>query len=237
MGEAVMILDRYKTAFFNQYMEHGTQWESASQYGEPGYQTDRITLVVLGYYWCNCGKNPHAGKQGRNGGSNPYYVTRPEDLHSLEDHHPRIWKQLESQGVEFNWHDEWTIDSDHDKAYRTNPDMHGWQPSYVYTERGDIMTADDDIADWVEWAVNQPKRVIPTRIISRDRIIEAGFMLIHDRLESGHHEGMTDDPCAYYDMETGKPASKDWDYLFLLDDTSQFYITFSMWARQKDADS
>jgi hypothetical protein len=217
-------------------------WETASEYGEPGYSFNHdatTPIIVLGYYWCHCGKNPHEGKQGRDGGSNPYYVTKASDSHSLEDHHPRLWKQLERQGVEFEWSDQWTIDSDHDKAYRTDPDMHGWMPSYVYRANGDIMTADDDIAEWVEWAKNKPARCIPTRIVSRDRIVEAGWQLIHEKLENGHHQGMDDDPQAYYDMETGKTHQdgSKWDYLFMLDETSQFYITFSMFAKVQDDES
>lgn len=232
-----MLLDKVKTAFFDKYIEQGKFMESASQYGEPGYGTDRTTLVVLGTYWCECGNNPHAGKQGRDGGSNPYYVTQATGLHSIEDHYPRIWKQLEAQGVEFEWHDQWVVDTDHDKAYRTDPDMHGWQPSYVHN--GDsLLTADDDITEWVLWAVNQPHKCIPTRIIKHQQIMDAGFVCIHDRLESGLHQGMDDEPDAYFIRECDKArsAGKQYEYLFMLDETSQFYITFSMWAREVTED-
>lgn len=218
-------------------------WQSASDYGEPGYsfRHDATTgIVVLGNYWCNCGKNPMTGKQGQYaGGSNPYYVTKPSDLHDLASHHPRVWRQMELQGVEFEWYDEWTIDSDHDKAYRTQSDSYHWMPAYQLTDTGDMLTADDDIAEWVEWAKNNPQRCIPTRIVKRDQLEAAGFMLIHDRLENGLHHGMDDDPQAYYDMESGKVGQdgSKWDYVFMLDDVSQFYITFSMMARVQEDES
>jgi hypothetical protein len=75
--------------------ERHDEWQSCSEYGEPGYQDSRTTLVVLGDYWCRCPK---------------FQPDDPRPLHGLSDHHPRFWRQLEDQGVQFEWYDEWTID-------------------------------------------------------------------------------------------------------------------------------
>lgn len=59
-------------------------WDYCSKYGEPGYSHSvnaSTPLVVLGNYWCRCdkfGTDDHGNK-----------------LHSFEDHHPKVWAQME----------------------------------------------------------------------------------------------------------------------------------------------
>ncbi len=198
------------------------QWETCDEYGEPGYHVYHDTSMAEG---------THTPKIVLGNYNDQSYHTPKQQV----SRHARIMKQLEQQGVMWEWSDEWTIDSDHNKAYRTNPDSHWWQPSYVYTEGGDMLTADDDISEWIVWATDSPaERCIPTRIIKRQQIMDAGFFLIHDRMENGFHQGMDADPAAMYDMEQDNMAKSGntYRYLFTLDETSQFYMTFSMWAQR-----
>jgi uncharacterized Zn-finger protein len=194
------------------------QWQTAGEYGEPGYGTVNTTMVVLGNYWCNCNKIAN--------------------LHEHANHHPRIWAQMKTQGIEFEWHDEWVVDYAYNKAYRCEADSYQWQPSYIMTDDGKLMTAANDIDTWTEWAANDAERAIPSRIINKQQLVDAGWMVIHDRIENGWHQGMDDDPKAYLDMEQDnmEKAGVKFDYLFTLDETSQFYITFSMWAKPQEGE-
>ena len=198
-------------------------YQSADNYGEPGYSFRHGTttpMVVLTDYWCQC------GKVLKDDGS--------AELHTYEYHWPKVWAQMESQGVEFQWSDEWTIDYDHSKAYRTKADSYSWQPTAILnTDTCEYLTPDDDIETWIEWASNDDTRCIPRRVWSSGDLIEAGFREYGSRYESGWHEDQTDDPTKIT-AEIRKWEGPDVEVVFLLDEASQFYIGFSAWIRGQE---
>ena len=53
---------------------------------------------------------------------------------------------LEAAGYELEWSDEWIIDYDSNKAYRTNPTHYGWEPSFILIH-GDVVGFDEDNMD------------------------------------------------------------------------------------------
>lgn len=125
----VKVLDK---AFSDQKFHGMTVTDYALDYGEPGYSItttcddgDETPVIVLGSWWVNGGDH-------------------------FERRWPRLNAQLEAQGVELVWHDEWTVDGDASKAYRTQPDSMWWRPSYVYNEHSDMLTPDTDRADLLE---------------------------------------------------------------------------------------
>jgi hypothetical protein len=189
-----------------------------SEYGEPGYSTPigaETPLVMLGNWWCQCGK-----------------VLRPDgtpDLHGHDYHHPRLWAQLEAQGVECVWYDEWVVDYENDKCYRVSGDSYGWQPVTRYTEGGDLITPDDDIETWIE-DIQNGQGVLPSRVWSSGDLIEAGFTLWEDRLESGLHPGMDADP-AVVTAAIREVHGDSVDIVFALTENSQFYSVFAAYVR------
>lgn len=197
-------------------------FDYANEYGEPGYGSVGTTMVVLGNYWCRCDKLG-TDDNGR------------VNLHDHAAHHPRIWQQMEDQGVEFEWCDEWCVDYDAGKAYRTQPDSYSWQPTAMYTEDGDLLTPDSDIDEWIEWAADEPTRCLMRRY--RDQLQGAGFVKWEPGNEqdyqSGWHEGMTDDPKAVTD-QIRQALGDGAEIVFVLDETSQFYVGFSVWTRETD---
>ena len=212
-------------------MDDGTVYDHAGEYGEPGYSfdNDETPIFLIGHWWCRCGKNPHAGKR------KPWAYDReefylPTDLHSINEHHPRLWAQLESQGVETAFDDEWTVIDG--KAYRTQPDSYSWQSSIQYDdESGEYLTPDDDIEDWIAWAVNDHQRCLMSDY--RSDLRDAGYVQWEPddphRYESGWHPGQTDDPKVVTDEI--RETLPDDDIVFVLDETSQFYVGFSAWTR------
>ena len=201
------------------------EYEYCHQYGEPGYRfpTDATTpIVILGDYWCRC------GKVLREDGS--------PDLHDYAHHYPRLWARMEAQGVEFEWYDEWTIDYDNDKAYRTTADSYLWQPSLIVTDDGEYLTPDDDIETWIEWADRNPSHCIPNAVYSGADLIGEGFRQENtDRFYNGWHDGMTDDPNKILER-VAKFYDEDANIVFTLDETSQFYIGFSVYVREQETD-
>jgi hypothetical protein len=186
-------------------------WQWCSEYGEPGYGDVATTVVVLGDYWCGC--------------------DRVEGLHDYATHYPRLFARAERAGVELEWFDEWIIDYEADKAWRTSPDSYGWQSSVLFTEYGDILTPDSDPADIIEYALSGDNRAISSRFLSIDDLAAMGFERWPDddtSFESGWHPGQTDDPTVIADRIRAEHG-EDVEILSYVTDVGQFdirWITF-----------
>lgn len=106
---------------------------------------------------------------------------------------------LEAMGVSLEWSDQWIIDYNHDKAWRTGPDSYGWTPSTRVTDDGELLTPDDDIEDWIHHCGmidrNNPARAMGAHI-THDDLINAGFTLAGGEHETGLHPGQNSDPNA-----------------------------------------
>jgi hypothetical protein len=214
--------------------EAGVVTDYAHEYGEPGYdftvRADTETpIFLIGDWWCRCGHNPHTGRpKGYPYGTGE--LVEPGDLHDVMSHHPRLWAQLEAQGVETAFYDEWMVDSYGDKAYRTQPDSYGWQPSVIVDDTGEWLTPDSDIEEWIAWATQSPNRCLFRSHVNQ--LVDAGFEPWPDEdtwYESGWHPGQTDDPATITEqIRAGYP---DHDIVFAVTDTGQFDIRFRAFIR------
>ena len=201
------------------------------QYGEPGYhlRDAETPMVVLGSYWCRCGKHPRAGERKQTFANDPFKVIEPNELHAYEDHHPRIWRQMEAQGVEFEWYDEWLVDHEHDKAYRAHADSYSWTPTAIITDWGDLLTPDSPIDEWIAWALNTPTRCLFPQYA--DQLEAEGFVKWNaDSYESGWHDGQDADPRKIHEELSERGHD---EVVFVLDYNSQFYSGFSVYTRQE----
>jgi hypothetical protein len=229
-------------AILERWTDEDIVHDHCADYGEPGYdhtfdsdiaEADRTLLVVLGSYWCRCDKV--IAPEG-------HYMAGKPMLHPHEDHHPRLWQQLVDQGVSFEWYDEWTIDYDNGKAYRTSGDSYSWMQSFRWTDDGEMLTADDDIEEWIDYAKNDSQKVLPSNIITDTMLREAGFVKHNGQFESGWHPGQDDDPKRITDEmhrdldDTINRDNDDLEIVFLLDYAQQFDIGFSAYYRWVGAD-
>lgn len=184
------------------------QWDWANEYGEPGYG-DSDTKVIV--FYNGSGPDIDGGK------------------------YPHIEAACHEAGIEFEWSDEWYIDHDNgSKAYRTNAYSYGWQSSIQFTEDGEVLTPDDDIETWIEWAVNDDSKALMRRQFSSDELEEAGFSKYETvdghAYENGWHQGMDDDPKKI--MVAIRETHPNSEVLFWIGETSQSYITFEAFVRQ-----
>lgn len=147
---------------------------------------------------------------------------------------------LEEAGFELEWSDEWIIDHDNGKAYRTRPDCWSWQPSYHITDNGDILTPDDYVSSWVEefevWDWNHPLNALPNWILESD-ICKEGFEPWPDaetEFENGWHPGQTDEPQDILEKILKQhPGAK---VVFRLSEQSQFYCKFQAFFKVEEDD-
>lgn len=208
-GEGMELSQNFIEGFAERF-----NWMTASEYGEPGYSDGDVRLVVLGNYWCRCDKI--------------------DGLHGRETHHPRLWQQLEDQGVRFEWEDEWIVDYD-GFAWRTQADSYSWTPSHVILDDGELLTIRDDIEDWIDWAVNDSGRALMGRHHSKSDMLNKGFAQYGERYYHGLHEGMTAQPSVILD-EIHENIGAETEVVFRLSENSQFYVEFEAYYRFPEDD-
>lgn len=143
----------------------------------------------------------------------------------------RFSKIAEYAGYAVEWSDEWSTCSDCGKAIRTNPDSYSWSPAYVLLhDCEEVCTECLDRADYVESELlNNPRMA--------DRLgtdlAGLGFTKWNaEAYENGFHPGQTDTP-----EKIVKLLPPNVDYVFQVDDTRQFDISFSVWIRNQDTDT
>jgi hypothetical protein len=201
-----------------------TDW--ADTYGEPGYHSEGP--IMLGDWWCRCNDNPDDPP------SADWLDTGKRPLHDVMHRFPEVAAVLEAAGAEAVWYDEWMVDYETSKAYRTQPDSYSWQPSVIYTEDGEPMTPDTDIEEWIEWAADNHRHALPDTIVSDGDLVGAGFVEYNrDRYESGWY-GTEDDP------EKIAEEVRKWHgpctVVFKLSGVEQFRVTFDVWYRPEEED-
>jgi hypothetical protein len=141
---------------------------------------------------------------------------------------------LEAEGYSLEWSDEWVIDYDNNKAYRTSPDSYDWQPSVWWNDDGQMFTPDDDASDWIDAMVDNPRMALPSRITQTD-LEEAGFSKYSDHEESGLHTGMDADPKERF-KEIKDRFGDDCEVVFRMTEVSQFYVVWESYARPAQTD-
>jgi hypothetical protein len=140
---------------------------------------------------------------------------------------------LEEAGYALEWSDEWYVDHENDKAWRTSGNSYHWVCSVRFCD-GYVLTPDDDISAWIdECAVDSPNDVISTLPdwITPDDILEQGYELFADNLENGFHPGQTDNP---QDVTKKALASGAQSVLFRISEHSQFYVVFECYVMKGD---
>jgi len=174
----------------------------SSDYAEPGYSAENGVLFAN---W------------------NDIDVYRDGERHTVNTVMSRLLRIFEKMGVECEWSDEWSTCDDCGKAIRTSPDSYGWTPSYHCDESGTVCHNCIDHSDYVDSLVNKPGSAVTLDV----DLNAEGFEMIQDRFENGLHQGMDDNPKAIF-----KQLELVWEEIvFKIDEQSQFYTGFSVWAR------
>lgn len=152
-------------------------------------------------------------------------------LCNWNDVNKRVADYLEKSGYSLEWSDEWMIDYDYSKAYRTQSDSYHWQSSIIVTDDGEMLTPDDADSEWIANACMTDEGhtvvAVPARI-SEQSIIDEGFELVDDTLENGFFPGQNDDPKTIAKKLFDRGAIA---VVFRIREVSQFYIKFQAFAK------
>ncbi len=142
----------------------------------------------------------------------------------------RLREYLEETGYELEWSDEWIVDYEWDKAYRTSPDSYQWQCQIHVTDDGEMLTPDDSYSSWIEEfqvtyheGVGGEVKALPGHICPEDH----GWIKFNsEAYESGWHSGQTDDPQEIASVLFERRIADA--VLFQLNEVSQFYVKFDV---------
>src|SRR5262249_11080147 len=68
---------------------------------------------------------------------------------------------LERYGYQIEWSDEWSTCGDCGKAFRTQPDSYGWQPSYFWASDCEMLCKDCiDMESYLESLEDKPRKAL-----------------------------------------------------------------------------
>lgn len=225
-----------KAATGGDYGDGYTVTDVCIGYAEPGYPTDPSAVIVFGNWnprsveGVTDPRAPHGSDNDR-WGSKDNRVTMP----------CRLFDALERVGAECEWSDEWSQCSDCYRAVRTTENSYSWRPSYAWFDGGIscheclIGCGEDALAGFGvgEYSyVNDPSKCVAW--CEPSHVESFGYVKWNEQTyESGWHPGQDDKPEAIF--AEIKAAHPDASVVFLLDDSSQFYIRFSAYVRFADS--
>lgn len=170
----------------------------------------------------------------------PGYDNKPALADNWNDYPHNFTDWLEKYfDIKILWPDEWSYCCECYKAIRTKPDSYQWQPYYLWVSDCDLVCIDclkDDPQDAIEYYLNSTNRVMPADMI--EPIEKNGFTCLESEnegcpiYETGFHPGQNDHPINIAKwIEKNLPEH---DYLFVINENSQFYCRWSVWVRPKN---
>lgn len=181
-------------------------------YAEPGYSDPSSGIIVFGNF-------------------NAITRYTENKFVTVDDAPARLAKLLEKLGCELEWSDEWACCDRCGKAVRTKPDSYSWQPSYASTDDGILCheCLEEDPTDYLQSLEGDSRRCV-----TMDLDLEAhGYKLLADDFENGLFGGQADRPELIGDALREQGISR---FLFRLDGTRQFDMSFSVWVHEDEFD-
>jgi hypothetical protein len=148
----------------------------------------------------------------------------------------RLFRALDRIGVEAEWYDQYDPCSDCQKLLETSANSYMWQPSYLRDQEGQIVcfdcidVDDDSVLEEFDY-INNPDKCIPDELAKH--LPEWGWQPYNGTYENGWHPGQTDKPGLILEKIQGTRFKDRRSVVFRLDETSQFYIRFTAWVKDR----
>ena len=135
---------------------------------------------------------------------------------------------------EVEWSDEWTTCQECGGAVRTSPDSYGWSPSFVILNECELICLDclmdNGIEEYLESIEDNPNIAVNNSLMDRIELSDYRYTLLNKYSDNrnGLHKTMNDNPEDIYNH--AKENHKG--ILFAISETSQFYISFDVYAKE-----
>jgi len=143
------------------------------------------------------------------------------------DKYPRIMEWIE-ENYEIEWSDEWVIDYNDNKCYRTIHDSYGWQPSMYMDNNGKIIPYDDinemDEEEFKEFLIENDILNNPETAINLVRFEPKGELIGEN--ESRMFESQPDPEKL---LALAKEKYPDNDFYYIIDSVNQFGLEFALY--------
>ena len=164
-----------------------------------------------------------------NGCCEPGYDDKPVILANWNDIPGKIFDILEDNNYACEWSDEWIVCDECNKAFRTSPDSYGWS---MFGDIFDGYALCGDCIDYEEYyqtKENNPRIAISNSIMRSHPLTDYGYTLTEGDYKNGLHPGMNADPKNI--LAALLNDNPDGRFIFVIDENSQFYITFSVYSK------
>jgi len=177
-------------------------------YAEPGYETLENGVVVLANW------NEHARGEAK-----------------AERTMSRLVNILEHFGAELEWSDEWAV-CECGKCVRTSPDSHGWKRYFWLNESASEIICGDCVkeepSEYIEFLTGNDNAAMTLDI----DLTEYSYVKQTSSYVTGWHEWQNDNP-----RDAAKKLREHGvkDFIFQIDDTEQFSVTWSVWVHDDEA--
>lgn len=147
----------------------------------------------------------------------------------------RMCALFERMGVAIEWSDQVTACNTCYRCIQTEPDSYSWTPQYILGD-GEITCAEcakDEAESLLKSFEHKEAKAWTLDAIDP---LQHGYVNASDRespYESGWHPGQTDDPRKIAADLRARGISR---FLFIIDETSQFYTRWSVLVHESEAD-
>jgi hypothetical protein len=158
----------------------------------------------------------------------PGYTKSREDgiilIADVNDIPGSMFDILEENGYDLEYSDEWVVDYEYDKAYRTQPNSYGWEMSCFFSEEHcEYLGIEDNQELYLEDKINDASKAV-----NSDFDLEKyGFEDIEQVCHETGWYGIVEDPEAVFEM-----FSERYDELvFQICSVGQFAVNWRIWGR------
>jgi hypothetical protein len=181
-------------------------------YAEPGYSDPKSGIIAFGN-WNDISR----------------WNTSSRTFDKQDDAPCRVAKLLEKRGVELEWEDEWATCDHCGKAVRTKPESYSWRRYFAQDDNG-ITCGDCINADPTSYLESLEGKADSCLTISLD-LEKHGYVLLEGGFEHGFQHGQDAEPVLIAEALQDQGVTR---FLFDLDSTGQFDISFSVWVHQSE---
>ena len=185
-------------------------------YAEPGYSDSKSGVIALGN-WNTVDKWNKKGTK-RVGKPDVTMVLFSDVLAALD--------------VKLEWSDEWGACYECGGLVRTKPDSYSWKQSYYEDENGFLChnCAPKYAEDILKELEGKEEHCLTLSTIDPEKF---GYVKLLDDLEHGWHPGQDADPKVIARNLREQGVGR---FLFVLDSTGQFDLSFSTWVHESEVD-